>query len=103
MKEEKSELENEKGKYDKDVDNKITKDTKGSEINKNLGKDVKIDDKQINDIDIISEESKKNIKVTNEKVENNKKINEANNNKKDKNPKMKDIKESEGDDTKKEI
>lgn len=103
MKEEKSELENEKGKYDKDVDNKITKDTKGSEINKNLGKDVKIDDKQINDIDITSEESKKNIEVTNEKVENNKKINEANNNKKDKNPKMKDIKESEGDDTKKEI
>ena len=103
MKEEKSELENEKGKYDKDVDNKITKDTKGSEINKNLGKDVIIDDKQINDIDITSKESKKNIEVTNEKVENNKKINEANNNKKDKNPKMKDIKESEGDDTKKEI
>ena len=55
-------------------------------IDEKLGKDIKINGKQINDIDIKSKENKKDIEVTDEKVTNNKKINKANDNKKDENP-----------------
>ena len=55
-------------------------------IDEKLGKDIKINGKQINDIDIKSKENKKDIEITDEKVTNNKKINKANDNKKDENP-----------------